>query len=39
MKRSLGSALETLSLCRQEMAVEPNLALRVLQAIKKGEMK
>lgn len=27
VNRSLGKALDTLSLCRQEMAVEPNLAL------------
>lgn len=39
VSRSLGRALDTLSLCRQDMAVDPNLALRVLQAMRNGEMK
>src|SRR5690242_14193674 len=35
--RSLGNARETLNRCRQETAVDVNLAFWVLQAIKNGE--
>lgn len=38
VNRSFGSDLETLSRCKQEIPVEPNLALRVLHAMRNGEM-